>query len=331
VGSIQQLDLYVAREWSGVAPRVVLPLPRCTQLDRTTRGTWLCDGVALREPGGPQVRLSASTSQRPDVAVAGNVVWVVGEGRVRRFVDTGTELELTGSLLLNQVTTLKVIQSRLATESELWVLDNQHLHRFTFTATGVLAASPAVLWNTGRRASFGLDSVLGLLVRAAADRVLVVQLVEGQLSNSLACPFRLGLNGAFAATGEPCQPVPGMPVGFEEGVLWTRVLDQGQTLHRWEVAAGKLAEQGSLVLDISVAPLGEPLRPGFIIPRLHMMSAVGPGAAAPVMSLERRTLGLELLPDTAFAGFDALSPRFYWDGDPRLNSGGTEVHERSVR
>ncbi|HZI13909.1 MAG TPA: hypothetical protein VE153_26265, partial [Myxococcus sp.] len=126
VGSIQQVGVYVGRPWSGGQSPVLLPVPRCAQVDRTSRGTWLCDGIALREPSGRQVKLY-SGSVLPDVAVSGNVVWVVGEGRVRRFVDNGTELELTGSLLLSQTAPVRIIQSRLASEQELWVLDDQFL------------------------------------------------------------------------------------------------------------------------------------------------------------------------------------------------------------
>ena len=63
VGSVQQRGVYVAKDWSGRPTATTLPLPRCTQLDRTTRGTWVCDGVALHE-GGRTQRLGTSPRWR---------------------------------------------------------------------------------------------------------------------------------------------------------------------------------------------------------------------------------------------------------------------------
>jgi hypothetical protein len=333
VGIIQQVGVYVGRPWSGAQSPVLLPVPRCAQVDRTTRGTWLCDGIALRELTGRQVKLY-SGSVLPDVAVSGNVVWVVGEGRVRRFVDNGTELELTGSLLLSQTAPLRIIQSRLASEQELWVLDDQLLHRFVFTDAGVLAATPAARWTAGRRLPFALDAVSGLLVRVAPDRVLVAQVEETRPVDTLLCPFRLGPDGSFSATAETCQRVPGMPVGYEEGVLWTRVLDGGQVLHRWGASEGWLAERGTLAFDLSVSALAEPLRAGFCLPIIRMISGNLPAAAAPVALTSasgQPTLGMELLPGMSPSGFNTLGPRFYffWMNDS-ASSGGTLVFNRSA-
>jgi hypothetical protein len=331
VGSIQQLGAYVARSWSGSTSATTLPLPRCTQLDRTSRGTWLCDGVALREPGGRAVRLGTSTLA-PDVAVSGDVVWVVGEGRVRRFVDTGTELELMGSLLLGTAAPVRVVQSRLATANELWVLDEHRLHRFTFSDTGVLAAAGATPWTSGSETTFGADGVMGLLVRQGPDRVLVVRMREGP--NSQACPYQLRPDGAFARTSEPCQSVSGMPVGLEEGVLWTRVGEpgqtSGQTLLRWVLRGGTLVEQGTLALDAPVPGVGASLRPGFVVPDIRLGTHASALSVLPVVSAEQSPLGLELLPAGASAPRElrTSSPRFYWEGAPRLNNGSTVVYER---
>ncbi|WP_164011630.1 hypothetical protein [Pyxidicoccus trucidator] len=331
VGSVQQLGAYVAGDWSGNNSAIVLPLPRCTQLDRTTRGTWLCDGAALREPSGRVVRLGTS-SIPPDVAVSGNVVWVVGEGRVRRFVDTGTELELTGSLLLGTAAPVRVVQSRLASEHELWVLDDQRLHRFTFSDTGVLAAAGATSWTAGDEAILGTDGVVGLLVRESLDRVLVVRM--RQRPNSQACPYQLGPDGAFAPTGAPCLALPGTPVGLEEGVVWTRVGEPfqatGQTLHRWVLSGGSLAEQGTLVLDSPADAVDAALRPGFVLPDIRLGMLAGATSVLPVGSSVQSPLGLERLPTSARAPRElrALSPRFYWEGDTLQSNGSTKVYER---
>lgn len=329
VGSVQQLGAYVARDWDGSPTATTLPFPRCTQLDRTARGTWLCDGVALHE-GGRTQRLGTSTLA-PDVALSGNVVWVVGDGRVRRFVDTGTDLELTGSLLLSASAPLSTVQSRLASENELWVLDNLRLHRFTFTDTGVLAAAGAVLWPSGSEVSFGTDSAAGLLVRAAADRVLVVRMK--QYPNSQACPYRLGTDGAFEAAKEPCQELPGQPVGYEEGVVWTRVGEPfqstGQTLRRWVLSDGALVEQGTLVLDSQVEGVTSALRAGFVVPDIRLGTLSTSLAVLPVVTPDQGPLGLELLPgNTSLASeLRTASPRFYWEGDSRNNLS-TLVYER---
>jgi hypothetical protein len=237
-----------------------------------------------------------------------------------------------GSLLLGTAAPVRVIQSRLATANELWVLDEQRLHRFTFSDTGVLAAAGSTPWTSGSETAFGADGVMGLLVRQGPDRVLVVRMREGP--NSQACPYQLRPDGAFARTSGPCQSVSGMPVGLEEGVLWTRVGEfgqtNGQTLLRWVLTDGTLAEQGTLVLDAPVPGVGASLRPGFVVPDIRLGTHAGALSVLPVVSAEQRPLGLELLPPGASAPRElrTSSPRFYWEGDPRLNNGGTVVYER---
>ncbi|QSQ20973.1 hypothetical protein JY651_38085 [Pyxidicoccus parkwayensis] len=332
VGSVQQLGVYVARTWSGSNTATTLPLPRCTQLDRTTRGTWLCDGVAVHADGRTQ-RLGTSTLA-PDVAVAGNVVWVVGsEGRVRRFEDTGgTELELTGSLLLSTSAPVTTIQSRLATQNELWVLDSQRLHRFVFTEAGVLAAAGATTWISGTETPFGTDNTLGLLVRVSSERVLVVKMTP--LADSQACSFQLESDGAFAATGEPCLPLRGTPVGYEDGVVWMRAgapfQAGGQTLQRWAVSDGTLMEQGSLVLDSRVEGVVTALRAGFLVPDVRLGFLPTSFSVLPVVSASQGPLGLEILPGTASLASElrTVSPRFYWEGDNRVSGASTVVYER---
>ncbi len=335
VGSLQQLAVHVARGWSGTSS-FLLPLPRCAQLDRTARGTWVCDGVALREPGGRQVRLGTSSTP-PDVAIAGNVVWVVGDGRVRRYVDTGTELELTGSLLLNLQNQVTDIQSRLAMDSELWVLGGSYLHRFIFTDTGVLTAAPQTLWAKGSLSSFGLDGVRGLLVRVGAERMMVVQVRLTQDSgffrfDTLACPYQLapGPAGGFIAASDACQELPSSPAGYEEGVLWTASRPDSQTLHRWVASEGKLVEQASLVLGQLALPVGS-LRAGFTVPVVQSTQPGRASAAAPVLFPQDNTLGLQLLPSTSPTAFSTLSPRYYFHGATDAPQGpGTTVHERPV-
>ncbi|NVJ07703.1 hypothetical protein HUW63_20975 [Myxococcus sp. AM001] len=332
VGSLQQFGAYVSRAWTGGGP-TVLPLPRCTQLDRTTQGTWLCDGVAVHAATAAQTPLGG-VSGIPDVAVAGNVVWVVGEDRVRRFVDTGAELKLTGSLLLNQRDTVKVIQSRLATAEELWVLDSERLHRFAFTPAGVVTGAAPTPWGQGNQMPFGVDMVLGLLVRLGPDAVSVIQVTPEP--DSHACTFRLGPDGAFVASEAPCQRLPGMPAGLEDGAVWTRVdsllLPQpGQTLYRWAAVDGALTERGTLVVDAPLDLVSAPLRPGFAIPFIQWRQS-RVGAAAPVAPESLGPLGLELLPGNTDLSSSprTLSPRFYWEADAGDPTRQTRVYARGA-
>ncbi|NTX10089.1 hypothetical protein HUA76_04785 [Myxococcus sp. CA056] len=337
VGGIRQLGVYAASHWAGAPSPVTLPLPRCGQLERTAHGLWLCDGVALRSPSDRPLRLGTGATP-PDVAVSGNVVWVVGDGRVRRYVDTGSELELTGSLLLSTTTGVKVIQSRLASENELVVLDAELLHRFVFTDTGVLESPTPAFWATGQpRIPFGLDSAVGLLVRAAEDQVLVVS-QPGPIDNSTACTFKVGADGAFLPEGLLCALVRGRPVGMEDGILWTQVgvniptLNAGRMLHRWGISEGRLEERNALILDASIAVADAPLRGGFTVPALYAVPRKNTALTRPRVLPDRSALGLELMPTNMplAEGARATSPRFHWGGDSRPTVGFTTVYEQAL-
>ncbi|AGC41756.1 hypothetical protein MYSTI_00398 [Myxococcus stipitatus DSM 14675] len=332
VGGIRQFGIHMASPWSGAPTPVTLPLPRCAQLDRTSRGLWLCDGVALRDPAAAPLRLGSATTP-PDVAVWGNVVWVLGDGRLRRYVDTGTELELTGSLLLSTTEAVKVIQSRLASENELVVMDNQTLHRFVFTNTGVLEAPPPTRWApTSPLLTFSVDNAVGLLVRTSPDQVLTVSMTAA--NDSEACPYSLQSNGSYArATATPCTPLRGRPVGLEEGVVWTHAEVRSQVapspvLRRWEAAEGRLVEQASLVMDGRLTVLPTPLRTGLTVPSFP---AELDHVAVPRSSPPRPTLTLELVPSTLLRTREnrLTHPGFHWGGDSRPATGTTIVYEQT--
>ncbi len=327
VGSVQQFGAYVAAEWPG-GDATLLDLPRCTQLDRTTHGTWICDGVALHAKGGNETRL-AGPSGPPDVAVVGNVVWTVGENRVRRFIDTGAELVLTGTLLLSQRDTVTIVQSRLATEEELWVLDTEHLHRFTFTSQGVVTGATPTPWGLPSRVLFGVDLVQGVLVRTGPTEVQVVQMAL--TPDSLACAFQVGPAGSFVASETPCQRLPGVPAGIEDSALWTRVDNDaspqpGRTLYRWAAEHGALVERGTLMVDAPIELVSAPLRPGAALPILQWRHSQV-GFIVPTVPATPGALGLEAIPanvDLPY-GVRTATPRFYWEAGTGRS---TRVYER---
>ncbi|MFY1824851.1 hypothetical protein ACN47A_02980 [Myxococcus fulvus] len=328
VGGVRQLGVHVAGAWSGSPTPVTLPLPKCGQLDRTARGLWLCDGVAVRGAEDRPLRLGTATTPA-DVSVAGNVVWVVGDGRVRRHVDTGTELELTDSLLTDALST-RPLQARLASENELVVLDSEQLHRFVLTDAGVLTAPPSTpWWVTGTPGRFGRERSTGLLVRASAERVLVVSMRLGA-QDSQACPFELSAQGSLLpVTDEPCAPLRGRPVGLEDGILWTLVGSaQPQILYRWAREGDRLEQDGALGLELSLGVGDAFLHLGPTVPILYSATG-GASPARPRRLSGRPLLGLEFLP-TNFPLADGSrdnSPRFYWGGDSRPLGGFTTLYE----
>ncbi|MCE9668898.1 hypothetical protein LY474_13835 [Myxococcus stipitatus] len=337
VGGVQQFGVYASEPWRGEQAPVTLSLPRCTQLDRTASGLWLCDGAALREPSG-RIQKLGTTNLPPDVTVAGDVVWVVGDGRVRRYVDTGTDLELTGSVLQSPQAPLDAIHARLATEDELVVLDDDSLARFVLTPEGVLTAPPPTAWRPASGLNpFGPDNTLGLLVRAAAQRVLTVSLAAD--GHSELCPFEVDDKGSYARTRESCRSLRGRPSGLEEGVLWTQVgsrqssSQEGRALYRWGRAEGWLVEEGALVLDPSLEVTDSPLRGGFVVPTVVTFPRNAATPSLPRQVPGRLALGLELLPSTLAPseGARGASTRFYWGGDARQTGGSTVVYTQSPR
>ncbi|MCP3063005.1 hypothetical protein LXT21_29940 [Myxococcus sp. K38C18041901] len=335
VGGVRQLGVHVASAWSGSPTPITLPLPRCGQLDRTTRGLWLCDGVAMRGTEDRPLRLGTATTPA-DVSISGNVVWVVGDGRVRRYVDTGTELELTDSLLTD-VPGTQPLQGRLASEDELVVLDSERLHRFVLTDAGVLTMPPSTPWRKpGVQGRFGRAQSTGLLVRASAQRVLVVSLTGPGSPDSQACPFEPSEEGVLLpVTGEPCAPLRGIPVGLEDGALWTLVgsaqpLFPERTLYRWTLVGDRLTQDGALGLEMSLGVVEGSLHLGPTVPTLY--STTGEARLSQPRRLSGQpVLGLELLP-THFPlseGSRDTSPRFHWSGDSRPLGGFTTLYEQA--
>ncbi|MCP3059255.1 hypothetical protein LXT21_10765 [Myxococcus sp. K38C18041901] len=338
VGSLRQFDVHVARDERSRAPVASLTArASCLFVDRTHSGTWLCDNMALREPGDlPQL---VGRDTQPATAVAADVVWSMTDTEVRRYVDTGTgPLVLTGTAPLppGSYDTDRTPHSRLATEDEYLVADATTLHRFIFReGEGVLAFSNT-RWTSLAEAhfTFGTDNTRAILLRGA-DTVWLVSSTQDPATftpRARACPFQLDVRGFYlASTTRGCEVLDGVPVGHGEGVVWT--LDTVQTstgfipvLHRYEVSTTHgLQEAGSLSLDGSIVSFVQELRPGPSHPLLESSGGVGP-IATPRWNAERTALVLVLLPGPGRAShITRISDHFTWTVS---NSGvpGVRVH-----
>ncbi|MCY1019346.1 hypothetical protein [Pyxidicoccus sp. MSG2] len=167
VGSLHQFGVFIVKDRRGEPELARVPFSAsCLNLDRTTKGTWVCGNQAWRESDTePQ-----SLSTRPvTAAVAGDVVWTVDGDTVRRYVDTGTgALEPAGTAPYPAGASPTNSQypgphARLATPDELVLLSDSLLHRYTFTEAGGIATGPTAAWvrSGGGTRYFGNDSVGG--------------------------------------------------------------------------------------------------------------------------------------------------------------------------
>jgi hypothetical protein len=339
VGSLQQFGVFVAEDRRQEAPMERLTwTTTCPYLDRTLQGTWLCGPLAMR---GPQGTLQALSNGAYHTVVAGDVVWVVDGARVVRYVDTGAGLLVatddapfppdrsTGD-------TVPTVHARLATGTELLVLVDTHLYRYTFSAQAGVSAAPVTRWTSRYNAGMGLDQTAGILVRAG-DRVLVVSIIQDSATFELraqACPFQVGTAaGAYVPVpNETCQRLEGDVVGYEDGVVWTRTstFNNGgrqETLHRYTATGSGLVEDSSLALDGQVLINVPPLRSGPTYPSLLGMNTFGSGPyAAPRWRPEKRALELELIPAAFSTSPARLGQRYLWTESPQ--GGGVAVYPR---
>ncbi|WP_002637508.1 hypothetical protein [Myxococcus hansupus] len=300
VGSIRQSALHVVEDHSQQAPVVELStVVECRSVDRTTAGTWLCGSNALREPD--QAPQPLGDYFAPTV-VAGNVVWVTEPSRVLRYVDEGSgplPPPVTAPFPVIGTPTAAAPHTRLATEDELLLLDDTHLHRYAYTEEAGLRFTGATLMPYPRLATFG--DMPSLLIRAG-ERFLVVRIAEDATTRDFvteACPYQVGAEGApEAVSDEPCHQVPGLPVGYEEDVLWARAgsVPEQLTLHRYSAASGRLVLEGVLSMDALFQAQGPNLRPGFGSPLVFVPTSVDARYALPSWDAGARTLELALLP-----------------------------------
>lgn len=296
IGGIQQFDFYAARNRSAEAPLHTMP-QLCSALERTRRGGWVCDSDFMRE-GNVERRFTGAR-----LAVAGDVVWVVDSSQTRRFVDTGTELELTATLTSG----LSATDILIASETELLALRTPSIYRIVFDGTTalVLKASAFMPVSNGTVGSTGLR---GLIVRSG-DQLMVITNAStnstAQPPNSFtsqACLYRIEPERMLRTT-DPCQTFTGDVVGYEPGGLWVGTrFSFGETLAdlRWvELTGGKLVEQASLPLGMNFETVKRPFSarntaiPVLISPSNPLTQRFRP--TIPVYAPDQRGILLEFL------------------------------------
>lgn len=322
VGSLQQLGVFILADRRGEPAMARLPpFTSCSHLDRTARGTWVCGSQAWRDSEAAPQSLGGS---RSTTVVAGDVVWTVDGETVRRHVDTGTgPLEPTGTAPFPpgaaQGGPYPAHHSRLATPDELVVLSDMLLHRYTFTEAGDIATEPTTRWLGPGALAFGGDSVSGLLLRTGTGLLLVSRNQDPRTFEvrAQACPFRVGAGGSYVpVSNEACQALPGDPVGYEDGVLWTRTFATStsvmmETLHRFTLTGGRLEESGAVALEGQLVINVPPLRPGPALPHLGAHGAFEPFAMPRSTPVTGR-VELELAPTVLGRGLPGIGERFVW-------------------
>ncbi|HEX8697473.1 MAG TPA: hypothetical protein VF815_01420 [Myxococcaceae bacterium] len=323
VGGIHQFDFQAVVDSSTSAPSFTVNRP-CSSLERTQQGAWVCDTAVLR--GETVVRTFPSAR----LAVAGDVLWAVAPGGVERYVDTGTDLVFTGSLLHSEgaATFLQ------ASADELAVVHDHSLALYTFSG-GTLATAGATPW-TRPSAAVGSPGPYGVILRDGEHLAVVTRESVNFQGAVQVCPYQL-VSGKPQRTSGTCTQIIGDTVGFEPRVLWTREpptlvgnrIEQG-VIHRWEWTAGRLASQGLVSLGVSIRLLFPPLLNPSNVPVVQSDVSGSTGAAIvalPIWSPERQLILFEHL-DAAVLQPRA-SPTFYWGGtDVTSTEGATRVRER---
>jgi hypothetical protein len=206
-------DIHAARDRSAETEPRTLPFG-CDALEVTSRGGWACGPFVLREDG-----TRVLTTPQGRFAVAGDVVWLMEPQRIQRYVDTGTELTLTGTWAHAEGT----VEALLATPDELVTLHAATLQRVTFDGTALTGGNPTS-WNTGAPASpMRAGGPRGVLLRTGDSLAIAARVPPRDTSYAQeVCPYAL-TNGRFERTAAPCTPFQGEVLGFEPGGLWLRI------------------------------------------------------------------------------------------------------------
>lgn len=305
VGGIHQFGVYTAVDRSTEAPMLTLP-KECTSLERTRSGTLVCD-LELYRNGVLKLRLPGGR-----LAVSGDTVWRVDTAQISRYVDTGTELVLTGTLAHSA----GAAEAILATETELVVLHATKLQRIvvagqTLERTGESPWEPP--FDTLRP-----DGPRGIMVRTG-DRLAVISSMFANGRTGLqVCPFQLE-QGSFLRAGA-CEQLPGVVVGFEPSVLWLGEEPVNsfvvQSVHRMEWTGTQWLKRGSLELGTVLRlpiHLSLNLKRPEVVPVFESPSLTSSGAsriAVPVYVPNQPQLRLDVL-DTSIMRSQA-SPTLFW-------------------
>jgi len=311
VGGIQQFDLYAALDRSAEAPQQTLP-QKCSALERTQRGGWLCDTDFLRDGTFVQ-RFSNSR-----LAAAGNVVWAVSPTQIQRYVDTGSTLDFSANL----ATPLGGALSMLASADELVTLRDGYIERVIFDGTQ-LVVTGRTAWVNGS-APISQPSLKALLLRMGDQLALVSGTTSSGFTVLQVCPYTLQ-SGSFVRTGAACQLFSAEVMGFEPSAVWIgsrlSVLDIFNDVRRLEWTGTALVDQGSLPLGDSFKVISSSLElrntatpviaPSF--PNINPRSR----ATVPVYSADRGILLEQLDPDIQEP---SASPTFLWGTPPSSTS-----------
>jgi hypothetical protein len=311
VGGLSQVGVLVAEDRT--AESTPLPLPReCAVLERTARGTWVCDAQVVRDGVVTQeLALTTPGAGVPlRVAVAGDVVWTADQGTLRRYVDTDEGLVLTASLSGG----FSAPDFLLASEDELLML-HATFERYMY-AEGTLSRTGSSTWADPLAGNVAMYEPDGVLVRAGDVVAVAARRMDPQTGvlGTQACMYQLS-GGSYVRTQEACQQLPGTPVGFEDGVLWTQEAPQlsgplGFTVRRHALVQGRFEEQGALLLGGGLQPFGLPLLRSSAVPVFAEVAVTGMTAVVVAWRPARQELVLEVL------GRELTTPRasssLYW-------------------
>ncbi|MBJ6763489.1 hypothetical protein JGU66_22200 [Myxococcaceae bacterium JPH2] len=329
VGGVLQQDVLAMADRSQVNPVASLSeTDACNTVAQTTQGTWLCDGLALR---GTRTDQRLGNDLR--VSVSGDVVWTVDDRQVKRYVDTGTELKLTGTLALM----LGPDTMQLASEDELLVLVSTNLSRITFTESQGLVQTSTTRWQDPIETPPPGAPAGVLLLRAGHDQLLALGPSRNPNQGTqtvLACEFQRSTGDNWSRSVRPCQSFGGMVVGFEEGAVWLRdaVPDSSGSafpLRRLEARAGQLVEVASIALPFALSLDPALMKNGPVSPIIDDTSSSRPTQTAVVRWDATRTeLSLEALPDLRTESVHA-NARWVWGLDT-LGRRDTWVYSRDT-
>lgn len=223
---------------------------RCSRLDRTSSGTWLCGSALLRD-GGEAERFGHYAQP----VVRDDVIWSSEEGRsFHRWVDHGGRLTEAPA---GGLETEAVVKAASFSRDELLLVDELFLRRFHVTDAGFALTGEVETQESG---VYGLHPVgdVAFVVSPATEGIR-------------ACGFELHSDGGLAKSAAACQLLSGVLLGGNETELWMRsepVADRQSvvpihTLHRYVLSDGGLEEQGraevpaSIRVEVDSRPLNE--------------------------------------------------------------------------